>query len=93
VSLRTLYRDIETLREQGVTVEGKAGTGYQAVLSEDLRSTFEHSALVVGPGPQASGTGLELGLVRQAIRERHRIRIEYKDLKGRVTQREVWPVP
>jgi predicted DNA-binding transcriptional regulator YafY len=139
VSLRTLYRDIETLREQGVTVEGEAGTGYrvvpgwvlppmmftedelealllgvrwvaartdptlaeaatsalsriEAVLPADLRSTFEHSALVIGPGPQLLGNSLELGLVRRAIRERHRIRIDYEDLKGQVTTREVWPV-
>jgi predicted DNA-binding transcriptional regulator YafY len=31
VSLRTLYRDIEALREQGVTIEGEAGTGYRVV--------------------------------------------------------------
>jgi predicted DNA-binding transcriptional regulator YafY len=31
VSLRTLYRDIDALREQGVTVEGEAGTGYRVV--------------------------------------------------------------
>lgn len=30
-SLRTLYRDIEALREQGVTIEGEAGTGYRVV--------------------------------------------------------------
>jgi len=31
VSLRTLYRDIDALREQGVTIEGEAGTGYRVV--------------------------------------------------------------
>lgn len=31
VSLRTLYRDIEALREQGVTIHGEAGTGYRVV--------------------------------------------------------------
>lgn len=31
VSLRTLYRDIDALREQGVTVDGEAGTGYRVV--------------------------------------------------------------
>ena len=30
-SLRTLYRDIEALREQGVTIEGEAGTGYRVI--------------------------------------------------------------
>lgn len=30
-SLRTLYRDILALREQGVTIEGEAGTGYRVV--------------------------------------------------------------
>lgn len=30
-SLRTLYRDIEALRGQGVTIQGEAGTGYRVV--------------------------------------------------------------
>ena len=29
ISLRTLYRDIETLREQGADLRGEAGVGYQ----------------------------------------------------------------
>ena len=28
VGLRTLYRDIRTLKEQGVTVDGEAGVGF-----------------------------------------------------------------
>jgi len=31
VSLRTLYRDIEELRAQGVTIQGEAGTGYRVI--------------------------------------------------------------
>jgi len=31
VSLRTLYRDIDELRTQGVTIEGEAGTGYRVI--------------------------------------------------------------
>ena len=28
ISLRTLYRDIQTLKEQGATVDGEAGVGF-----------------------------------------------------------------
>lgn len=34
VSQRTLYRDIETLREQGVSIDASAGLGFQ--LKEDF---------------------------------------------------------
>ena len=36
ISLRTLYRDIETLREQGADLRGEAGVGYQLTPSDTL---------------------------------------------------------
>ncbi len=36
ISLRTLYRDIETLREQGADLRGEAGVGYQLAPSDTL---------------------------------------------------------
>ena len=43
VSLRTLYRDIETLKAQGADIDGEVGVGYVlakigAVLPDDLRA-------------------------------------------------------
>jgi len=51
-SLRTLYRDIQALREQGVTIEGEAGTGYRVVpgwvLPPMMFSEDELEALILG---------------------------------------------
>lgn len=138
-SLRTLYRDIQALREQGVTIDGEAGTGYrmipgwvlppmmfsedelealvlgarwvrertdpvlsraaaqalsriEAVLPLDLRSTLEHSALLVGPSNAPAGNDLDLVAVRRAMKERRRTRLVYRDGTNRETQRVIWPV-
>lgn len=139
VSVRTLYRDIDALRAQGVAIDGEAGTGYRvqagyvlpplmftedelealllgvrwvaartdpslgrsaeaamerihAVLPPDLRSTFQHSALMVAPGPPIGGVPLDLGDLREAIRERRRLRLRYSDANAVETDRVVWPV-
>lgn len=139
VSVRTLYRDIEALRAQGVAIDGEAGTGYRvqagyvlpplmftedelealllgvrwvaartdpslgrsaeaamerihAVLPPDLRSTFQHSALMVAPGIPVGGVPLDLGDLREAIRERRRLRLRYSDANAVETERVVWPV-
>lgn len=139
VSLRTLYRDIDVLREQGVTIEGEAGSGYrvrqgwvlpplmfdedelealflgirwvskrtdpalersartalakiESVLPRDLRHVFEQSALLVGPAWKDPAPELDLHLVREAIRERRRVELTYRDAKEETTERVVWPV-
>lgn len=52
VSLRTLYRDIATLQEQGASIEGEAGLGYVLrsgfVLPPLMFSAAEIEALVLG---------------------------------------------
>lgn len=52
ISLRTLYRDIETLREQGADLRGEAGVGYQLepgdVLPPLTLPVAEIDALVLG---------------------------------------------
>jgi len=52
VSLRTLYRDIEELRAQGVTIQGEAGTGYRVlpgwVLPPLMFDEDELEALLLG---------------------------------------------
>lgn len=138
VSVRTIYRDIEALRTQGVAIDGEAGTGYRvqagyvlpplmfteselealllgarwvaertdpslgasalgalerihAVLPSDLRSIFQHTALFVAPGALAEGVRLDLEGLREAIRERRRLRLDYRDALGVATERVVWP--
>lgn len=140
VSVRTVYRDIEALRAQGVNIDGEAGTGYRvqagyvlpplmftedelealllgvrwvahrtdpslgksaqdalerihAVLPPDLRTTFQHAALFVAPSTlPTEGIPLDLGGLREAIRERRRLRLDYRDAKGAPTERVVWPI-
>ncbi|MFM9863144.1 MAG: helix-turn-helix transcriptional regulator, partial [Micropepsaceae bacterium] len=52
VSLRTLYRDIETLKAQGATIDGEAGVGYVLrpgfMLPPLMFSEEEIEALVLG---------------------------------------------
>ena len=54
ISLRTLYRDIETLREQGAAIDGEAGLGYVLqpgfMLPPLMFSEEEIEALVLGSG-------------------------------------------
>lgn len=54
VSLRTIYRDIETLQAQGAPIEGEAGVGYILrpgfVLPPLMFSVEEIEALVLGVG-------------------------------------------
>lgn len=137
VSLRTLYRDIASLQELGVTVEGEAGVGYvlrpgfllpplgfteeelealmlgarwvaregdaglgeaavaacrriAAVLPEAKRAEFEAAGLFVAPRLKPVA-GVDLGILRAAIREERRLAISYRDETGTVTTRTVWP--
>lgn len=52
VSVRTVYRDIETLRQQGVAIEGEAGIGYvlkdSFLLPPMMFTAQEIEALVLG---------------------------------------------
>ncbi|WP_127957660.1 helix-turn-helix transcriptional regulator [Serratia microhaemolytica] len=53
ISVRTLYRDIQTLQQQGVEIEGSAGVGYR------LKSDYLLSALMFN---QQEVEALSLGL-------------------------------
>jgi predicted DNA-binding transcriptional regulator YafY len=52
VSLRTLYRDIESLRASGAVIEGERGFGYRLIedgaLPPQMFSRIEIEALVLG---------------------------------------------
>ena len=140
VSLRTIYRDVQTLIGQGATIEGEAGVGYVlkpgfvlpplmfddpeiealvlgarwvmkraddkelaaaaknalakivAVLPADLRDNAEYSGLLAGPGESLSAGKIDLGPIRQAIRDEVKLRIQYDDGKGKATDRVIWPI-
>ncbi|RVC18918.1 WYL domain-containing protein, partial [Mesorhizobium sp. M7A.F.Ca.AU.002.02.1.1] len=56
----------------------------------DLREDLDASTLLVGP-PAAATEGIDLGLVRQAIRNERKLGFLYRDAGGAVSQRVVWP--
>jgi predicted DNA-binding transcriptional regulator YafY len=138
ISLRTLYRDIETLKAEGAHIDGEPGVGYVlrpgfmlpplmfseeeiealvlgsrwvakrsdaqlgaaarnalakilAVLPADLRDDADNSALIVAPGQMMSIGENELPTIRRAIRAERKIAIDYRDDKGRDTNRTIWP--
>jgi len=139
VSLRTVYRDIETLQAQGAPIDGEAGVGYvlkpgfilpplmfsveeiealvlgiswvagradanlakaaknlvakvKSVLPSPLRQELEATTLLVGPAarPEPVPDALAARL-RQSVREQTKLRITYRDDRGRTTERTVWP--
>ena len=60
-----------------------------AVLPADLRDELDASSLLVGPGTSASG--IDLGIVRKAIRGERKLAIAYCDRSGVATERVIWP--
>lgn len=137
VSLRTIYRDIASLRAQGAPIEGEPGVGYVlgpgymlpplsfsqdeleavvlgmrwvekqgdpdlalaaqrslarilATLSPQSRIAVQTCGLLV-PSGCAPTNEPWLASLRQAIRQEHAMRMEYRDLKDRVTTRKIWP--
>ena len=138
ISVRTLYRDIATLKEQGAQIEGDPGLGYvlrpgfmlpplmfseeeiealvlgsrwvaklgdarlgdaarnalakiTAVLPTELQHTPESSPLLVGPSVPILADGLDLSIVRSAIRNERKLTIAYCDLKDAESTRTIWP--
>jgi predicted DNA-binding transcriptional regulator YafY len=137
VSLRTLYRDIESLRAQGADIAGEAGVGYilrpgfilpplmlsadevealvlgsrlvadraegplaeaarnavakiGAVLPLPLQAELAASHLLIGPRARAD---LEprLTQIRDAIHREMKVRIDYVDASGKISNRIIWP--
>ncbi|AEH86273.1 MULTISPECIES: helix-turn-helix transcriptional regulator [Mesorhizobium] len=61
-----------------------------AVLPDDLREDLDASTLLVGP-PAAIIEGIDLGVVRQAIRNERKLGFLYRDAGGAASERVVWP--
>ena len=61
-----------------------------AVLPDDLREDLDASTLLVGPRVEAS-EGIDLGAVRQAIRDERKLAILYNDAAGAGSERVVRP--
>jgi predicted DNA-binding transcriptional regulator YafY len=62
-----------------------------AVLPPELRREVETSALLVGFGRQLPAHAVDADLLRVAIRSESKLRIDYRDPSGALSQRVVWP--
>src|SRR6185312_13457490 len=101
VSLRTVYRDIQTLIGQGAAIDGEAGVGFvlrpgfvlpPLMFSDDeiaavLPADLRDSIEGVGlmAGPGANET-LDLSPIREAMRAEHKLAFDYADAKGALTR-------
>lgn len=64
-----------------------------AVLPEDLQSQLEFSGLLIGPAKTLIERDDEKeALIRHAIRNEHKLRMTYTDLKGEGSERIIWPL-
>ncbi len=63
-----------------------------AVLPHRLRGELESDRLVVPARPLPPGASEMLGEVREAINQRLRLFIDYRDAEGHSTERIVWPM-
>jgi len=61
-----------------------------AVLPDDPREELDASTLLVGP-PAQPVESIDLGLVRQAIRNERKLSFVYRDAGGTGSERTVWP--
>src|ERR671924_196528 len=97
VSLRTVYRDIQTLIGQGAAIDGEAGVGFVLrpgfVLPPLMFTDDEIEALVLGLLAVPSREDpFALAPARAAMRAGVKLILDYADAKGDRTRRTVWPV-
>jgi predicted DNA-binding transcriptional regulator YafY len=63
-----------------------------SVLPQDLRNTLDTNSLMVAKGDQKDIETIDLSQIRKAIRQEHKVLIEYLDLKGNISERIIWPI-
>ncbi|UCI09004.1 helix-turn-helix transcriptional regulator [Mesorhizobium sp. B1-1-8] len=61
-----------------------------AVLPDDLREDLDATTLLVGPRSD-NAEAIDLGVVRQAIRDERKLGFVYRDAGGAASERLVWP--
>ncbi|WP_199175554.1 helix-turn-helix transcriptional regulator [Telmatospirillum siberiense] len=62
-----------------------------AVLPSDLRHRLQDDALLVGPGWERTQS-VDLKDLRRLLREERKLSMAYRDEKGLLSQRTVWPI-
>ena len=63
-----------------------------AVLPEEKRDSVDALGLLAAPRPPLAPDGVDLALLRSAIRAEHKVLIAYGDEAGRRTERRIWPI-
>jgi predicted DNA-binding transcriptional regulator YafY len=64
----------------------------RAVLPEELRDSVDAATLTVPDFSSAEPAIVDMSVIRDAIRNEHKITIAYRDNDGAGTQRTVWPL-
>lgn len=62
-----------------------------AVLPDALREELDHSTLLIGPGQGVAALHIDLAVIREVIRKETKVVMTYRDEKGELTERVVWP--
>ena len=62
----------------------------KTVLPEELRAEADVAGLIVGPS-EIPAPGVDLAVVREAIRRERKLTIRYEDKGGAASRRTVWP--
>jgi predicted DNA-binding transcriptional regulator YafY len=78
----------EELKEAARSVNRKIAGAVPAPLRQSLRSNALHAWGTISPPP----TGLDLALVRRAIRDERKLSITYRDGAGQETERHIRPI-
>jgi predicted DNA-binding transcriptional regulator YafY len=62
-----------------------------AVLPDALREELDNSTLLIGPGQAMVAIRIDLALIRDIIRKESKVAMTYRDEKGELTERVIWP--
>jgi predicted DNA-binding transcriptional regulator YafY len=63
-----------------------------AVLPDATRRYFSAAPFFVSEGSAVVPDGVDLSEIRSSIRDRHKLRLAYRDEQARLTHRTVWPI-
>lgn len=86
------FRFVEKRTDETIaTAARNALAKIDAVLPSDLRRDMAEVPLLVGPGAPLVAEGVDLQILRQALRSEKPLLISYRDQRGALSKRTVWP--
>lgn len=93
MSVRTIYRDMATLQSMGRRFVARAASKINSALLEGDREKFAQSPLLAFSNPNQETAAVPfLSSIRLALRERLLLCISYRDLKGKLSTRDIRPL-